>query len=173
MEETEKVLRDIIEYDLDYLADHMKIRPVSDDIEFDLERYLKQPVCGVGYDNCCITANGDVYPCAGWQGYVLGNVYKNTLKEIWENSDRIKELRKITEASFPQCVKCAARPYCARCLVRNFNETGGNMFELPKHFCDVAFLNKRLVEEYEAIYAPIIRDDIKKLREFRNAQKRK
>ena len=34
-------------------------------------------------------------------------------------------------------------------LVRNYNECNGDMFAIPKHFCDVAFLNMRLVKEYE------------------------
>mgnify|MGYP002626159661 CR=1 FL=1 len=115
---------------------------------FDIERYKKQPVCGVGYDNCCITANGDVYPCAGWQSMVIGNVYKQPLLEIWENSPKVKELRKLTRAAFPQCLECEAADFCAMCLVRNYNESGGDMLKINKHFCDVAFLNKRLVEEY-------------------------
>ena len=150
LEETEELLRDIIEYDTQYKEDTLQQTPISDEIKFNLERFMKQPVCGVGYDNCCITANGDVYPCAGWQDYVLGNVYKQSLQEIWENSERVKELRKITQASFPQCLECEARDYCARCLVRNYNESGGDMFAINHHFCDVAFLNKRLVEEYKS-----------------------
>lgn len=150
LEETEELLRDIIEHDTQYKEDTLQQTPISDEIKFNLERFMKQPVCGVGYDNCCITANGDVYPCAGWQDYVLGNVYKQSLQEIWENSERVKELRKITQASFPQCLECEARDYCARCLVRNYNESGGDMFAINHHFCDVAFLNKRLVEEYKS-----------------------
>ncbi|MCQ2094403.1 MAG: PqqD family peptide modification chaperone [Bacteroidaceae bacterium] len=150
LEETEELLRSIIEHDVRYREETLQQLPITDEIKFNLERYMKQPVCGVGYDNCCITANGDVYPCAGWQDYVLGNVYKQTLKEIWENSERVKELRKITQASFPQCLECEARDYCARCLVRNYNESGGDMFAVNHHFCDVAFLNKKIVEEYRA-----------------------
>lgn len=149
LEETEELLRDIIEHDEQYKEGILQQRPISDEIKFNLERYLNQPVCGVGYDNCCITANGDVYPCAGWQDYVLGNVYKQSLKEIWEQSKRVKELRKITNASFPQCLKCEARDYCSKCLVRNYNESGGNMLAINHHFCDVAFLTKRLVEKYK------------------------
>ena len=149
IEETEELLRDIIEHDVAYREETLTQRPVSSEIEFDYQRYLHQPVCGVGYDNCCITANGDVYPCAGWQDYVLGNVYKNSLKEIWENSEKIEQLRKITQASFPQCIKCDAHDYCARCLVRSYNESGGDMFAINHHFCDVAHLNKKLVEEYK------------------------
>lgn len=150
LEETEELLREIIEHDFEYRRMVNEKPPVSDTIAFDLERYKNQPVCGVGYDNCCITVNGDVYPCAGWQAYVLGNIYRQSLKEIWEQSPRVKELRKITQASFPQCLECEARDYCARCLVRNYNESGGDMFKINEHFCKVAFLNKRLVEEYKA-----------------------
>lgn len=148
IEETEDVIRDIIEHDTQYRDNTLEQLPITDEIKFNLERFKKQPVCGVGYDNCCIAANGDVYPCAGWQDYVLGNVYKQSLQEIWENSERVKQLRKITQESFPQCLDCEARDYCARCLVRNYNESGGDMFAVNHHFCDVAFLNKRLVEEY-------------------------
>ena len=147
LDETEELLRDIMECDLDYQESTLKQRPKSEEKKFDLERFKKQPVCGVGYDNCCITANGDVYPCAGWQSMVLGNVYKQSLQEIWEN-DKLSELRNITQASFPECLECEAIDFCARCLVRNYNESGGDMLKINKHFCDVAFLNKRLVEEY-------------------------
>ena len=148
LDETEELLRDIMECDLDYQESTLKQRPKSEEKELDLERYKKQPVCGVGYDNCCVTANGDVYPCAGWQSMVIGNVYKQSLLEIWENSPKVKELRKLTRASFPQCLECEAADFCAMCLVRNYNESGGDMLKINKHFCDVAFLNKRLVEEY-------------------------
>ena len=149
LEETEKVIRDIIEFDLDYQNITLNQKPLTNEVKFDLEKFKKQPLCGVGYDNCCITANGDVYPCAGWQGYVLGNVYRQSLKDIWENSERIKKLRAITQESFPQCIECEALNFCNRCLVRNYNESDGDMFAIPKHFCDIAFLNKRIVEEYE------------------------
>lgn len=150
LKETEELLSDLISQDTNYKENTLQQLPISDQIKFNLERFKRQPVCGVGYDNCCITANGDVYPCAGWQNFVLGNVYKQSLKEIWENSPRIKELRKITQASFPQCLECDARDYCAMCLVRNYNESGGDMFAINHHFCDVARLNKKLVEEYRS-----------------------
>lgn len=147
LEETEELLRDIMDYDMQYKDTTLKQRPISEEIKFDIERYKLQPVCGVGYDNCCITANGDVYPCAGWQNMILGNVYTQSLQDIWENSPKLKDLRKITQASFPECLECDARDYCARCLVRNYNESNGDMFKINRHFCDVAFLTKRLVEE--------------------------
>ncbi|MBQ0141735.1 MAG: radical SAM protein [Prevotellaceae bacterium] len=149
LEETEALLRDLIEFDIDYREVTLKQSPKSEEIKFDIERYKKQPLCGAGINDIYITDNGDVYPCAGWQAFVIGNVYNNSLKDIWENSEKIKQIRGITQGDFPQCIECEARDYCSMCLVRNFNESGGDMFKLPKHFCDVAFLNKRLVEEYQ------------------------
>ena len=147
VEETADVLRDIIRNDIAYYEETLALKSYSEEYQFDPERFKKQPVCGVGYDNCCVAANGDVYPCAGWQDFVLGNVYKQSLQDIWENSERVKMLRKVTQASFPECLECEASDYCNRCLVRNYNESGGDMFAVNHHFCKIAFLNKQLVEE--------------------------
>lgn len=145
LEETEKLIKDIIEVDEGYRAS-LELEAKSKD----LEKYATQPICGVGIDNLCMTADGGLYPCAGFQGYILGNAYDLPLKEIWERSQKLKFLRSVRNDSFPNCIVCEARDYCAMCLVRNFNESGGDMFKVNRHFCEVAFLNKRLVEEYKA-----------------------
>lgn len=153
LEETEELINVIINEDEGYRA-MLELEPKSKD----LERYAKQPVCGVGIDNLCMAADGNLYPCSGFQGYALGNAYKQSMRDVWENSEGIKYLRSIMNSSFPQCLSCNARDYCAMCLVRNFNESGGDIFKLNDHFCQVAFLNKRLVEEYklqrEGTYVP-------------------
>lgn len=150
LEETEELLRAIIEHDIDYRNSTLKQRPKSEEQRIDPQKYAQQPLCSVGLNDFCITANGDVYPCAGWQAMVCGNVYKQSLKEIWDNSPEFAELRKITQGSFPKCLTCEARDYCHICLVQNYNESNGDMFNISQHYCDVAFLNKRLVEEYRA-----------------------
>ena len=148
IEETETLIRDIIEHDIDYKESTLRLKPHSEERPIDIDRFRNQPLCGAGINDCCITANGDVYPCAGWQAMVCGNIHNQSLKEIWENSPQFKKVRSITHGDFPQCITCKARNYCAMCLVRNFNESDGDMFKINQHFCDVAFLNKRLVEEY-------------------------
>lgn len=141
--ETEELLRDIVDYDVDYKTMVKKLRPKSSD----RESFLNGPMCGAGLNDICIAANGDVYPCAGWQSMVVGNVYRDTLNRIWHNSSKLNEIRKVTRKDFPQCIDCEARNYCAICMVRNYNENNGDMFKVSKHFCDVAFLNKRIAEE--------------------------
>lgn len=148
LEETELLLRDIMENDPDYKAYVERTIPVTFLRDLDRERFMRQPLCGGAINDCCVGENGDVFACAGWQGKVLGNVNEQSLMEIWDNSPVAKEIRAVTEGDFPQCIDCEARNYCARCLVRNFNESGGDMFKINEHFCKVAFLNKRLVEEY-------------------------
>lgn len=145
LEETEKVIRDIMEYDVDYKSKTLEQEPVS---SIPLDEFKEMPLCGAGVNDLCITVNGDVYPCAGWQDFVVGNVFKQSLKEIWEDSPKLAEVRKVRQKDFPKCLTCEARDFCNMCLVRNYNESGGDMFKINQHFCDVAFLTKRLVEDW-------------------------
>lgn len=145
LEETGKVIEDILEYDQDYQQEMEEIEPVS---TIDMEEYKEMPLCGAGINDLCVTVNGDIYPCSGWQAYVVGNVFRNSLRDIWEKSSMLEAVRKVKRKDFPKCLSCAAKDYCNMCLVRNFNESHGDMFKINNHFCKVAFLNKRLVEEW-------------------------
>ena len=145
LEETGKVIEDILEYDQDYQQEMEEIEAIS---TIDMEEYKNMPLCGAGINNLCVTVNGDIYPCSGWQAYVVGNVFHNSLKDIWENSPKLESVRKVKRKDFPKCLTCAARDFCNMCLVRNFNESHGDMFKINNHFCKVAFLNKQLVEKW-------------------------
>ncbi|MBQ3401931.1 MAG: radical SAM protein [Synergistaceae bacterium] len=138
--ETEELLRDIIGYDIQYrtiLDAGIAPSPLNPD----------EHVCGAGIDMMCVAANGEFYPCSGFQGWPLGNAHSQGVADVWENSEALRELRAVKWRDFPKCMECGAKPYCSMCMVRNLNETG-SIFEVSKHFCDVAFINKRLVEEY-------------------------
>jgi len=143
IEETGQVIQDILKADEVY---HMQLD--TEPRTRDLEWFSRQPVCGVCIDNACITSGGTLYPCSGFQNYPLGNISTQTLNDIWLHSEAVNRLRSITNASFPKCLKCEARDFCIMCLVRNFNESGGDMFAVAEHFCQVAFLNKNLVEKW-------------------------
>lgn len=146
IEETEKVIRNIIEYDIDYKNEVLALEPLSNIPE---REFLEMPLCGAGINGLCVTVNGDIYPCAGWQGYIVGNIFKESLKDIWTHSKKLNYIRNIKQKDFPQCLKCDSRDFCNMCLVRNFNENDGDMFKTTDHFCKVAKLNKQLVEEYK------------------------
>lgn len=147
IEETEKVIRDILKYDVDYKEKTLALEALSNLSE---EEYCEMPYCGVGINQICVTVNGDLFPCPGWQDMVVGNVYKNSLQDIWNNSIELQKIRNVRRGDFPKCIKCEAKDYCNMCLVRNYNENNGDMFKTNEHFCKVAFLNKRLVEEWRS-----------------------
>ena len=146
IEETEKVIRDIMENDVDYQTETLSQDPLSSISE---EEFAEMSLCGAGLNDLCVTVNGDIYPCAGWQGFVVGNVFRESLKEIWEHSPKLEQIRKIKQKDFPKCLKCEARDFCNMCLVRNYNESGGDMFKINEHFCKVAFLNKQIAEKWQ------------------------
>lgn len=81
LEQTEELLKDIIQFDKDYL-DLVDTRVP----EISREEWGKQPFCGVGMDSLNIASDGIVYPCSGWQGLSCGNVRESPIKDIWEKS---------------------------------------------------------------------------------------
>ncbi len=142
LKETEELIRDIMAYDKEYTE--LIDTPVK---KKSREEEAKEAICGVGRDNLCIAASGVVYPCSGWQGMALGNVKEQPVKDIWERSPKMLELRSITKGSIPQCMDCEDRQFCAPCLVRNFNESNGDYLKVNPHFCRAAKINRKIVEE--------------------------
>lgn len=63
-----------------------------------------------------IEANGDVAPCDGFFAFpemIVGNIYENSLEDIWSNSPILKDLRKITHQDLKGvCAKCKYAEYC-------------------------------------------------------------
>jgi radical SAM protein with 4Fe4S-binding SPASM domain len=103
-------------------------------------------ICGVCISSICMVADGSVYPCAGWQDYVVGNLIDTPLKEIWDNSEKVKYLRGLRKKDFPKCLKCEDKAFCAMCMVRNANENpDGDPLKINEHFCNVAKLNRKIV----------------------------
>lgn len=149
VEEAGKVISSIMADDVDYqnaiLAPDFVAR--CNENQFNPERRL----CGVGISSCCMVSNGNIYPCAGWQEMVLGNLNETSLKEIWENSEKIKWLRslKFKDMGSGECCKCDKAAFCAPCMVRNANESPtGNPLEINRHFCAVAAKNKQIVLDW-------------------------
>lgn len=104
------------------------------------------PICSVCRYNFCVSAEGNVFPCAGWQSNIIANLNGHTVKEIWENSEKIRDLRNITRNNFPQCVNCEDRGYCTVCMMSNSNESSnGDAFCINDFHCNVsAMLHKKV-----------------------------
>lgn len=105
-------------------------------------------ICSVCHSSICIAENGNVYPCAGWQGYVIGNIKDTLLEELWNGSKKIKGLRELRRRDFPKCVNCAEKEFCTMCMVRNANEsTTGDYLKVNEYFCEIAKITKNIVME--------------------------
>jgi radical SAM protein with 4Fe4S-binding SPASM domain len=105
-------------------------------------------VCSVCYSSICLSENGNVYPCPGWQGYVVGNVNETPLKDIWNNSINVQYLRGLRKRDFPKCIQCPENEFCTMCMVRNANEHPlGDPLAVNEYFCNIAKLNKEMVLE--------------------------
>lgn len=106
------------------------------------------PICSVCRYSFCVTASGTVFPCAGWQNNVIGDLNHQTVQEIWETPAKIKELRQVKRSRFLQCVDCKDRGYCTVCMMWNSNENpDGAPFRINQYRCNVAAMTHRKVDK--------------------------
>jgi radical SAM protein with 4Fe4S-binding SPASM domain len=144
--EVETVLNGIIANDTEY-QNEIRAAGIEAAEQRDISGDL---VCGVCVSSICMVSNGNVYPCAGWQNYVCGNVREQPLRDIWENAARVKYLRGLRKKDFPQCLACPDKAFCAMCMVRNANEDpNGDPLKVNEHFCKTAALNRRIVLDWK------------------------
>ena len=109
----------------------------------------QDPICSICRYYICISAEGNVFPCIGWQSNVIGDLNQKSLQEIWETSNDIKKLRQITREEFPKCVSCEDIGYCNVCMMSNSNEnSNADAFKINEYHCDVAALLHNKVKSY-------------------------
>lgn len=105
-------------------------------------------VCSVCHSSICIADNGNVYPCAGWQDYIIGNVKETCLNDIWDHAEKVEYLRSLRNKDFPKCIQCSDKDFCTMCMVRNANENAqGDPLAVNEFFCNIAKLNKKIILE--------------------------
>lgn len=145
LEQTEALLENILDNDPKY---QKKINTITSEADLDtMEFGQRLNSCEVLRSTMCITVDGDIYPCPGWQGMVLGNIYEQSLQYTWIESPKVLELRNINKSDFKKCKRCGLKNYCDMCLVYNYNENNGDLYEVCTHFCDTARLLKKKVKE--------------------------
>ena len=105
-------------------------------------------ICSVCHTSLCISETGMVYPCPGWQNYVIADISTSTLEDIWNNSERVNYLRNLRRKDFPKCMTCQEKEFCTMCMVRNANESStGDPLEVNPYFCAIAKLNKDIFQK--------------------------
>lgn len=107
------------------------------------------PICTICRYKLCISPNGDVFPCVGWPTNIIGSLNQKTLRDIWENSEKIQALRQIKRKQFPKCVACEDRGYCTVCMMNNSNGSpDGNIFHIDDFNCKAAALIHKNVDAF-------------------------
>ena len=82
-----------------------------------------------------ITPQGQVRPCL-LLPISCGNLQENSLREIWFDSQGLKDIRSIKYAHISECNVCPVRPYCVRCHAMAYLEQGkmrGPSLEACRH----------------------------------------
>lgn len=142
IEEVDELIRESINRDEKYLKrleeEARKRRNIS----------IEDNVCSVFHSSICINERGNVYPCAGWQDYIVGNVKSMSIEDIWLHSERVEYLRGLCRRDFPKCLQCTDAEFCTMCLVRNANEDpSGDPLVANAYYCAVAKLSKEIVRD--------------------------
>lgn len=146
LDETRELLDDVILKEIPINSEYFD--PCKKELMLSPTEWKKQKACGACVTSLCLNANGNYYPCPGFAGVVLGNCYKQNLKDVWLQSEMTQKIRSATKGDFKGCAECKDRDYCSTCMCRNYNETG-DMFKPAEHFCKVAAINHEIVDEFQ------------------------
>ena len=90
--------------------------------------------CVIGVDGLCIMPEGSVFPCRRFP-VSIGNLLETPLKQIWEQSGLLQELRK-KENLKGRCGRCGMKN-CRGCRSLAFALTGDCLGEDPHCWYDI------------------------------------
>jgi radical SAM protein with 4Fe4S-binding SPASM domain len=103
-------------------------------------------ICTVGRMSLNIDPYGNINPCVEWKE-PLGNVRRDDIFEVWENSDKLKEIMKISEEVGKKVKSITdAHQYCFNCIGRS-KIVYGDPYKVEPLEIKVAELRKRSFEK--------------------------
>ena len=94
----------------------------------------------------CVSGDGAIYPAIGWYE-LLGNIEKDTLKDIFENHPLLKELRKIYAADIAECRECKCADFCDFCFFPHITANHGELGKVDSEYCKAIALQKQFAAE--------------------------
>lgn len=147
LEETESLIEQVLDNDEVFKSKIASLNSLDDlgTVPF-AQRFLK---CAIMRNSVCVAVNGSVYPCPAWQGMVVGDVLNRPLSSIWLDNEIVTGLRNLDKDSFLKCRQCNLKNYCDMCVVYNYNENRGDMFQVCNRFCETAaLLRKKIAQRF-------------------------
>jgi radical SAM protein with 4Fe4S-binding SPASM domain len=90
-----------------------------------IDRLKPDSMCTAAVSKVRINAAGDIYPCDLISNAIVGNLYKNTLAEIWASKWRGELREQILGYKPVRCGGCGHATECTPCAaLRGFNQEG-------------------------------------------------
>ena len=71
--------------------------------------------CNAGFGMAVVSANGKVAPCYAMLDYTVGDLFKDSLKKIWQSSAALWEFRKMHDVSLDDIEPCRNCVYKGMC----------------------------------------------------------
>jgi len=130
--EESKISPELIIETMDYsIGDMLGHMPDEDDMIFDKVHY--EPSCGVGHSMLYIRANGELCLCPTLSSresddFYLGNIRTHDIKDVWQNSQKIKMFRdshcKITNCKYMEKCRggCRSRAYLQKLQMNDVDQ---------------------------------------------------
>lgn len=115
---------DGLDYPLKYTASEKSIERLFTDSKFKagsspFERGEGESICVIGRTSVHIDPFGNINPCVEWKE-PIGNIRRDDIFEVWQNSPRLKELMKISEEVAEKVKRVTtASEYCFNCMGRS------------------------------------------------------
>ncbi|NLY36005.1 MAG: radical SAM protein [Tissierellia bacterium] len=106
-----------------------------------LEKRQPSP-CEAGYLRLWINSSGDIFPCSYMEDIPIGNIYCDSISDVWNNSPMLKALRnpKLLKGT---CCNCQYRDYCrGGCRGLAYFLEGDYLCSDP--YCPIVVKNKNL-----------------------------
>lgn len=133
---------------MEELSNPLSYNALVEEVKSNKLRSQDDYICGVCGSSLCVDVRGNVFPCAGWECCILGNINESSLRDIWYHSEKAIELRNLKWKDFVKCNSCNFIDYCIPCLVRNANENeDADPLQVNGFFCEVARLKKHIAEK--------------------------
>jgi radical SAM protein with 4Fe4S-binding SPASM domain len=98
--------------------------------------------CYGGFNFCAISAIGKVLPCNQLL-YELGDLNEKPFSEIWNNSEKLKILRKIKIKDLIHCSSCELLRSCARCPGLALLEKD-NLLDISPISCEITTIKNNI-----------------------------
>ena len=100
------------------------------------------PICEAGRNSISINPYGIVTPCNAFE-YEIGDLRKNTVYDIWHNSEKLKWWQQTTLKDLDECQDCQYIKYCGFCPGNALKVTG-RMFGRVEEACRQARIRYEL-----------------------------